>query len=113
MELQDDGRWSAAGKIPQKINSDNTPYDDAFKTLLVDCTRLIIPVINEMFGESYTGKEKVMFSSSEHHLHQNDGDTKEKRTDSAFVIMGNPMKKYHADSESCVLWHFPFLLHNS
>lgn len=29
--------------------------DDAFRTLLNDCRKLIIPVINEMFGESYTG----------------------------------------------------------
>ena len=54
MELRYDGGSLAAAKIPQKINSDNTPYDDAFKTLLVDCTRLIIPVINEIFGEKYT-----------------------------------------------------------
>ena len=33
----------------------NTPYDDVFKTLLNDCTKLIIPVINEIFGEHYTG----------------------------------------------------------
>ena len=45
MELFYDGCTSAAGKIPQKINSDNTPYDDAFKTLVIDCTRLMLPVI--------------------------------------------------------------------
>lgn len=33
----------------------STPYDDVFKTLLNDCTKLIIPVINEIFGEHYTG----------------------------------------------------------
>ena len=25
---------------------DNTPYDDVFRTLLTDCTELIIPVVN-------------------------------------------------------------------
>lgn len=24
----------------------NTPYDDSFRTLLTDCKRLIIPVVN-------------------------------------------------------------------
>ena len=100
MELFYDGCQLAPEKIPPKRNSDNTPYDDVFKTLLVDCSRLIIPVINEMFGEHYTGKETVMFSSSEHHLHQNDGDTKEKRTDSTFKIMGDSIKKYHVECQS-------------
>ena len=40
----------------------NTPYDDVFRTLLNDCAALIIPVINEMFGEHYTGKECIKFS---------------------------------------------------
>ena len=31
--------------------SSNTPYDDVFRTLLNDCSSLIIPVINEVFGE--------------------------------------------------------------
>ena len=28
---------------------DNTPYDDVFRTLLTDCTELMIPVVNEFF----------------------------------------------------------------
>ena len=28
----------------------NTPYDDVFRTLVNDCSPLIIPVINEVFG---------------------------------------------------------------
>ena len=97
MELFYDGRGAAAAKIPQKINSDNTPYDDAFKTLLIDCTRLIIPIINEIFGENYTGEEEIVLSANEHHLHGDDGDTKEKRTDSSFTIIGNLVKKYHIE----------------
>ena len=31
----------------------NTPYDDVFRTLLNDCSSLIIPVVNEIFHESY------------------------------------------------------------
>ena len=38
----------------------NTPYDDVFRTLLNDCSRLIIPVINEAFNECFSGDEKVV-----------------------------------------------------
>ena len=38
---------------------DNTPYDDVFRTLLTDCTELIIPVGNEIFHTKYTRKEKM------------------------------------------------------
>ncbi len=33
----------------------NTPYDDVFRTLLNDCSSLIIPVINEVFDECFSG----------------------------------------------------------
>lgn len=39
----------------------NTPYDDVFRTLLNDCTPLIIPVINDVFGEQYSGNEEIIF----------------------------------------------------
>ena len=42
-----------------------TPYDDVFRTLLNDCSSLIIPVINEVFGEHYSGKEEIVFSPNE------------------------------------------------
>ena len=38
---------------------DNTPYDDVFRTLLTDCTELMIPVVNEIFHTKYTGKETI------------------------------------------------------
>ena len=37
-----------------------TPYDDVFRTLLNDCSKLIIPVINEVFEEAYTGEETIV-----------------------------------------------------
>ena len=30
-----------------------TPYDDVFRTLLMDCSELFLPVLNESFGERY------------------------------------------------------------
>ena len=29
----------------------NTPYDDAFRTLLVKCPTLVIPLVNEAFHD--------------------------------------------------------------
>ena len=46
----------------------STPYDDVFRTLLNDCSQLVIPVINEVFGENYSGKEEIIFSPNEHFL---------------------------------------------
>ncbi len=65
----------------------NTPYDDVFRTLLNDCAALIIPVINEMFGEHYTGKECIKFSSGEHFLNRQDGEEETRITDSSFRIL--------------------------
>ena len=49
-----------------------TPYDDVFRTLLNDCEQLIIPMINEIFGKNYTGKEKIVFHPNEHFINQQD-----------------------------------------
>lgn len=48
----------------------NTPYDDVFRTLLNDCSALIIPVINEVFGENYAGDEEIVFAPNEHFLNR-------------------------------------------
>ncbi|MDO4341077.1 MAG: hypothetical protein Q4C91_23885 [Eubacteriales bacterium] len=78
----------------------NTPYDDVFRTLLNDCTELIIPVVNEIFGENYNGNEPVIFFQNEHFLNQQDGNTNEKITDSCFEIQGAIRKKYHIECQS-------------
>ena len=51
----------------------NTPYDDVFRTLLTDCSSLIIPVVNEIFHENYTGEETVTLKENELFLKQPDG----------------------------------------
>ena len=70
-----------------------TPYDDVFKTLLNDCTSLIIPVVNKLFRENYSGNETINFLPNEHYIHMQDTNTKEKITDSCFQIQGNKKKK--------------------
>lgn len=45
-------------------------YDSAFRTVLNDCSKLIIPIINVSFGEHYTGNEQITFSPNEHFIDQ-------------------------------------------
>ena len=84
----------------RKQKMKNTPYDDVFRTLLNDCSSLIIPVINEAFGEHYTGKEKIVFLPNEHFLNQQDGAEEERITDSCFRILAQKPKKYHCECQS-------------
>jgi len=75
-------------------------YDGAFRTILNDCRQLIIPIINEIFGEAYTGDEKIEFLPNEHFSDQQDAADKERITDTNFRIIGRIIKKYHLECES-------------
>ena len=77
-----------------------TPYDDVFRTLLNDCSSLIIPVINEVFGEAYSGKEEIVFAQNEHFLNRQDGEEEERITDTSFKIVGRETRKYHLECQS-------------
>ena len=75
-------------------------YDGAFRTILNDCRKLILPVINEIFGESYTGEEEIQFFPNEHFIDQQDEADKERITDTNFTVFGKTPKKYHIECES-------------
>ena len=75
-------------------------YDSVFRTILNDCRKLIIPVINEIFDETYTGKEEICFFPNEHFLDQQDKADKERITDTNFTVFGKIPKKYHVECES-------------
>ena len=60
-----------------------TAYDDALRTMVNDCQELLYPLINELFGESYTGEEKIIYTPNEHFLGQQDGKSKKRITDTA------------------------------
>nr|WP_296459705.1 hypothetical protein [uncultured Acetatifactor sp.] len=77
-----------------------TIYDGAFRTILNDCRKLIIPVINEIFGETYTGEEEISFFPNEHFLDRQDEADKERITDTNFTVFGKIPKKYHIECES-------------
>lgn len=92
--------FAKVSKESRSVKMSNTPYDDVFRTLLNDCSSLIIPIINEVFGEHYTGNEEVIFSQNEHFLNQQDGNEEKRVTDSSFKIIGAVTKKYHCECQA-------------
>jgi len=68
-------------------NLSSTLYDDAFRTLMNDCGKLLIPLINEAFGKNYTGDEKIIQHPNEHFINQQDGKSDKRVTDSSFSII--------------------------
>lgn len=54
---------------------------------MIDCSELIIPLINELFNEDYTGKEQIVFSPNESFIKQQDGKEEKRITDSSFKIV--------------------------
>lgn len=75
-------------------------YDGVFRTILNDCRQMIIPVINEIFKEDYTGNEIIEFHPNEHFMDQQDAADHERITDTNFIIYGKKKKKYHLECES-------------
>ena len=82
----------------KKVSS--TPYDDVFKTLLNDCSSLIIPVINEVFHEHYRGDETITFHKDLHYMNGQDGEGEKRVTDNCFDILGETKKTYHVECQS-------------
>ena len=79
-----------------------TPYDDAFRTMMNDCIRLLIPVINEVFGKNYSGNERIIFRPNEHFINQQDGKELKRITDSSFSIISkdNSEEKFILECQS-------------
>ena len=80
----------------------STAYDDAFKTLLHRCSRLIIPVVNEIFGTKYNKNDKIVFLNGEFQEDKVDGTQDSVRTDSIFDILSEngEARKYHIECQS-------------
>ena len=78
----------------------STPYDDVFRTILNDCRNLIHPLLNEIFGEMYSGQEAIDFGSNEHFLRQQNGESDKRITDSSFTVTGIFPIRYHLECQS-------------
>lgn len=72
------------------------PFDDAFKSTLVHCRQIVVPMVNEMFKTNYALTEEIRFSNTE--LYHLSGDTK-RDVDTSFRV-GNSSKLYHMECES-------------
>ena len=44
----------------EKMSNTSTPYDDAQRTLSVDCPSLLIPLVNEAFQTNYPDRKSVV-----------------------------------------------------
>lgn len=77
-----------------------TPYDDVFRTMVTDCPFLLIPLINEVFGEHYTGHEKITLLQNEHFIKLTDGKIKKKVTDSSISLPEDNGRIYHFECQS-------------
>lgn len=81
----------------------STPYDDVFRTMLNDCTRFVLPLLNEVFGEHYDGTEKIVFANDNHFKNMQDGVEEKIITDSSFKVLGKMSeKKYHLECQSTI-----------
>ena len=75
-------------------------YDSAFRTVLNDCSKLMIPIINISFGERYTGNEKIIFYPNEHFIDQQNAPDEKRITDTNFAVYGTVRKIYHWECQS-------------
>ena len=83
--------------------NETTPYDDVFQTEVVECPKLIIPVINEAFHEHYDGSETVMQFENEIYLRQQNGYEGKRITDKSLCIKRENDKRgtsYHLECQS-------------
>ena len=83
----------------QEHKNTGTPYDDAFRTMIVDCIRLVIPVINEVFGKHYSGDEEIIARPNEHFLARQESGEK-RITDGNFTIKSDVDENYLFECQS-------------
>ena len=74
--------------MAETINTGSTPYDDVFRTLVVDHKELVIALINEMFPDidNYSGDEEIIPLSEYYEVNRQDGEQDRIITDSAIQI---------------------------
>ena len=75
----------------------STPYDDVHRTMLNDCPKLIIPVVNEMFQKKHSDNEKVTLLNNEFFINRQNGKQVERITDTNLLIGSI---RYHLECQS-------------
>ena len=77
-------RMNASGR---KARLRSTAYDDAFKTMVNDCSRLVLPLLNETFGTEYDDTYSIRFAKDEHHIKLPDGRDRKVTGDEHFYVV--------------------------
>ncbi len=82
-----------------KINEQTTgtSYDDVCRTLIVDCPKLVIPVINEIFHKNYNENTNIISLENELFVNQQDSQQMKRITDSHLLIESS---RYHLECQS-------------
>ena len=80
------------------MSNTSTPYDDAQRTLSVDCPCLLIPLVNEAFQNNYPLDADVKLYNNEFFI--TTGNDQKRITDSNFSISGETKVRYHFESQS-------------
>jgi len=86
-----------------KTNAGSTPFDDVFRTLVVEHSKLLINLINEMFpGTNYTGKEKTIPLNETYFINKESGEQDKRILDSALAIISTDgtEKIFHLECQS-------------
>ncbi len=84
----------------KQLNSESntaTPYDDVHRTMINDCPKLIIPVVNEMFHKKHSDNEKIIVLNNEFFINRQGGIQTERVTDTHFLIGSD---RYHLECQS-------------
>ena len=80
------------------MSNTSTPYDDAQRTLSVDCPSLLIPLVNEAFQTDYPLDADVKLYNNEFFI--TTGNDQKRITDSNFSINGETTIRYHFECQS-------------
>ena len=80
------------------MSNTSTPYDDAQRSLSVDCPSLLIPLVNEAFQTDYPLDADVKLYNNEFFI--TTGNDQKRITDSNFSIGGETTIRYHFECQS-------------
>ncbi len=86
-----------------QTNSGSTPYDDVFRTLVVEHKGLLLKLLNEMFADThYVGDEEVNSLNNTYFANRSDGNQDKMITDSAVEIIDHNgyRKLFHLECQS-------------
>ncbi len=85
------------------LNPGSTPFDDVFRTLVVEHGSLVINLINEMFpGTNYSGNEKIIPLNEIYLINHDTGEQDKRILDSAMAIISSDGTRriFHLECQS-------------